>query len=168
MNKTKRIVNTSLMAALVCVATLIIEIPTPMGGYVNLGDCISLLCGMLLSPAYAFAAAGIGGGVADLFAGYAVYAPATFVIKGALAITAHYLYKRLKGKLGEIPSAVIGGVCAEAVMVAGYLLYESFLYGFVPSLANVPANLIQGAVGIVLAILLLGIFKKAKILPRDK
>ena len=40
--KTKKIVMAALMAALACVATMIIKIPSPLKGYLNLGDCIVL------------------------------------------------------------------------------------------------------------------------------
>ena len=49
-----------LLAALCCVATMIIKIPSPLKGYLNLGDCIVLVSGWLLAPGYALAAAGIG------------------------------------------------------------------------------------------------------------
>ena len=38
--KTKNMVMAALFAALVCVATMIIKIPSPLKGYINLGDCI--------------------------------------------------------------------------------------------------------------------------------
>ena len=44
------------MAALVYVATSIIQIPSPVNGYVNLGDCFVLLSGWLLGPWYGAAA----------------------------------------------------------------------------------------------------------------
>ena len=74
-NKTKKIVMAAMFAALCCVATMIIKIPSPLKGYINLGDCVVLLSGWMLSPAYAFLAAGIGSALADLFSGYLVYAP---------------------------------------------------------------------------------------------
>ena len=58
--KAQKIALASMLAALCCVATMIIKIPSPLKGYLNLGDCIVLLSGWLLSPAYGFAAAGIG------------------------------------------------------------------------------------------------------------
>ena len=70
MNTTKRIVTASMLAALVCVATMIIKIPSPLKGYINLGDCVVLLSGWLLSPLYGFLAAGIGSALADVFSGY--------------------------------------------------------------------------------------------------
>ena len=41
--KIKKLVTASLLAALTCVATMIIKIPSPMKGYLNLGDCVVLL-----------------------------------------------------------------------------------------------------------------------------
>ena len=40
--KTKQIVTAALFAALACVATMVIKIPSPMDGYLNLGDCVVL------------------------------------------------------------------------------------------------------------------------------
>ena len=82
----------ALFASLVCVATMIVKIPSPMKGYLNLGDCVVLLCGWLLSPLYGFLAAGLGSALADLFSGYIIYAPATFIIKGGMALIAYYCH----------------------------------------------------------------------------
>lgn len=85
-SKIKKMVLTALLAALTCVATMIIQIPSPMNGYVNLGDCFVLLSGWLLGPWLGFAAGGIGSMLADIFTGYAHYAPGTLVIKGLVAL----------------------------------------------------------------------------------
>lgn len=71
-NATQKIVITSLLAALTCVATIIIKIPSPLKGYLNLGDCVVLLSGWTLLPVYGFLAAGLGSALADLFSGYVV------------------------------------------------------------------------------------------------
>ena len=63
-----------MFAALCCVATMIVQIPT-VAGYTNLGECMCLLAGLVLGPWYGFFAAGIGSGLADLLAGYAHYVP---------------------------------------------------------------------------------------------
>ena len=75
--KIKKIVVSALLAALTCVATMIIKIPSPLKGYINLGDCIVLVSGWLLTPGWGFLAAGLGSALADLFSGYIIYAPAT-------------------------------------------------------------------------------------------
>ena len=109
-SKTRKIVLTAMFAALCCVATMIIKIPSPLKGYLNLGDCIVLLSGFMLSPLYGFLAAGIGSALADLFAGYVIYAPATFVIKGVMALIAFYGFKLLNSKAGATPSRIISGI----------------------------------------------------------
>ena len=153
----------AMFAALVCIATLIIKVPSPLNGYINLGDCFVLLSGWLLSPMYAVLAAGIGSMLADLFAGYAIYAPATLIIKGIMAFLAFFFCKFVGVKTGDFLSKIFGGAVAEIFMVAGYFVFEGFLYGFVPSLVNILPNAVQGAVGLLLALLLVKIFEKSKI-----
>ena len=93
--KTKKLVMAALLAALTCVTTMIITVPSPLKGYLNLGDSVVLLSGWLLSPAYGFLAAGLGSAMADIFSGYVIYAPATFVIKGLMAFVACIGFKLL-------------------------------------------------------------------------
>lgn len=162
-SKTQKIVISAMMAALVCVATMIIKIPSPLKGYLNLGDCIVLLAGWMLSPVYGFLAAGLGSGLADLFSGYATYAPATFVIKGTMALVAFACLKLMNKRIGKLPSQIIGGVLAEIVMILGYFVFEGFLYGFAPSLVNIPANAVQGVAGIIIGTVLIKVFEKANI-----
>ena len=154
-SKTKKIILTALMAALACVATMAIKIPSPMKGYLNLGDCIVLLAGWLLPPGYGFLAAGLGSALADVFSGYVTYAPATFLIKGAMATIACACLKTLRERIGRLPSELFGGFLAETAMVGGYYVFEGFLYGFIPSAVNIPANAIQGIAGIAIGILLI-------------
>lgn len=160
---TRKIVIASMLAALCCVATMIIKIPSPLKGYLNLGDCIVLLAGWLLSPGYGFAAAGIGSALADVFSGYVIYAPATFVIKGIMAIIAHFCFKGMHNKLGSPLSRIIGGALAEVAMIGGYFVFEGFMYGFAPSLVNIPANGMQGLAGLIIGLILVKFFEKAKI-----
>ena len=160
--KTKRIVTAALLAALACIATMVIKIPSPLKGYVNLGDCIVLVAGWMLAPKYGFLAAGIGSALADVFLGYVLYAPATLVIKGSMALVAYYGCRLLGGKGGGTVARIVSGVAAEAVMVLGYLLFESCLYGFMPSLVNVPANGMQGVAGVVIGVVLMKVLEKSQ------
>ena len=160
---TQKIVLASMLAALCCVATMIIKIPSPLKGYLNLGDCVVLLSGWLLSPTYGFLAAGIGSALADVFSGYAVYAPATFLIKGIMAIIAYFSFKGMGNKIGKTTSRLVGGVFAELEMVLGYFIFEGFMYGFAPSAVNIPANAMQGLAGIIIGLVLIKTFEKTKI-----
>lgn len=153
---------TALMAALACVATMIIKIPSPLKGYINLGDCIVLLSGWLLSPMWGFLAAGLGSALADILSGYVIYGPATFLIKGLMSLVAFYGYKLLKDKCSNLASKIISGIAAEIVMLVGYFLFAGILYGFGPAVVNIPANAVQGIAGVVIGIILMKIFEKTK------
>ena len=156
MKKTTLTIYSAMLAALICVATMVIKIPSPVGGYANAGDALVLLAGFVLPPHFAFLSAAVGSALADLFSGYVIYAPATFIIKGAVALAMCYSSRR--SPKGSVFSLAIDGLIAEVVMVGGYLLYESFLYGFAPSLLNVSINAVQGVVGIILSIPLIKIY----------
>ena len=161
--KIRRIVTAALMAALVCVATLIIRIPSPMKGYINLGDGIVLLAGWMLLPQYGFFAAAVGSALADVFAGYVLYAPATFFIKGIMALVAFALACPMQNAKKRIVFQLLGGVLAELVMVFGYFVFEGVLYGFGASALNLVANLVQAAAGLIVGILLVKLLERAKI-----
>ncbi len=162
-NTTTKIVLSALLSALVCVATMIVKIPSPLKGYINLGDCVVLLSGWMLPLPYAFLAAGIGSALADLFSGYMVYIPATFIIKGLMAVIAYGLFKLLGEKSGKLTKRIVGGAAAEIFMILGYFLFESILYGAAASLVNIPANAVQGVAGLVLGIVIAKVFEKSKI-----
>ena len=163
-SKNRKIVMTALMMSLVCVATMLIKIPLPFKGYLNLGDCIVLIVGWTLPCGYGFLAAGVGSALADLFSGYVVYAPATFIIKGAMSLIAFACFKLMKNNIGKLGAQLVGAILAEIVMVAGYFVFEGFLYGFIPSLVNIPANAVQGVAGLIIGIMLIKIFKGTKML----
>lgn len=150
--KLSKIVAAALFAAIICVATFIVQIPSPAtGGYINLGDCFVLIAGIYLGYGYGALAAGLGSALADLLAGYAQYAPATFVIKALMAVTAYAVFKSLSKKSVTL-AKIICGISAEAVMVLGYFGYESVIlkYGM-GAAASILPNVIQGVAGIAAA-----------------
>ena len=153
--KAKKMVLAAVLTALVCVGTMVIKIPT-INGYIHPGDGFVLLAGFLLGPAWGAAAAGIGSGLADLFAGYSIYAPGTLIIKGITALVSGLIYRRKR----TASFALLSGIVAELVMTAGYFLYESLVFGD-GALAAIPGNLVQGTAGIVISLLLLPLLKRA-------
>ena len=161
---TQKIVLSALFAALVCVATMLIKIPSPLKGYINLGDGIVLLAAWILPLPYGIAAAGLGSALADLFSGYVAYAPATFVIKALMAVMAYFCYKLFAKKLNSTLSRIFSAILAETVMILGYFLFEGILYGFVPSLVNIPANAVQAVAGIIIGVILITVFEKQNII----
>ena len=75
-----------------------------------------------------------------------------------------YFYKLLAKKAKSTISRVFSGTLAEIVMILGYYLFEGIMYGFVPSLVNIPANAVQGVAGIVISVILIKFFEKQNII----
>ena len=134
-----------------------------MKGYINLGDGVVLLAGWLLSPIYGFLAAAVGSALADVFAGYVIYAPATFLIKGLMALIAAALPCLVRIGKEKLLSRLLGGILAESFMVLGYFVFEGFLYGFAASALNLVANFVQAAAGLIVGIILVKVLERAKI-----
>ena len=142
----KKLTFTGLMAALICVLTMFPHIPIPAGsGYIHLGDGMILLAAMVIGP-LAIPAAAVGSALADLFSGFALYAPATFVIKGLVALVAWLMYRK-----GHILQTLVAFVIAEALMVAGYFAFEWFVAREYAIVAIV-GNTIQALSGVALGV----------------
>ncbi len=168
-NRLIKIVMTALLASLCTVATMVIQIPTPTGGFLNLGDAVVILCAFLLGPVYGALAAGLGSALADIFAGYVQYAPATFIIKALMAVflwLVLFLTKKLSDKKPRLSFVftALGSIGAECIMVLGYLFFEGIVlrYG-AGALASVIPNSIQGLTGIIAGTLLTILFERTKI-----
>ena len=158
------VVMSAMLASLTCVATMIIKIPTPLHGYANLGDCIVLLSAFLMPVSYGFCAAAIGSALADVLSGYAMYAPATFIIKGLMVIAVYFIYKQFaKNDKNKLLGKIISGFVAEVIMVAGYFAYECLLYGEQTALVSVPYNFLQGGLSLVCACVIMVVLKKTNI-----
>lgn len=151
---TKKIVVTALFAALSCAATMAIRIPiVGTGGYVHLGDAIVILSGILLGPWQGLLAAGVGSAAADLLGGYFIYIPITFAIKGLVALVCGLIARGLRGRARHA-AAVLGGLADVVLVAGGYFFCEIPLYGVAASAASVFPNAIQGASGLVIAVIL--------------
>lgn len=140
----KKLTLTGLMCAIVVIATMFAAVPVPgvAGAYANAGDAAVYAAAYLLGAPWGVAAAAVGSGLADILIGSALYAPATFFIKGVMALIAA---KTVRGKGGKWMLAVCG-----LVMTAGYFAYECLIYGAETAMISIPANLIQGIAGALL------------------
>ena len=90
------------------------------------------------------------------------------MIKGLMVVIAFYGFTLFRKKIGKLSSRIISGTAAEIMMILGYFVFEGFLYGFVPSLVNIPANGIQGGAGLIIGIVLVKVFEKQNIFYQDQ
>ena len=157
--KTLKLVQSALLAALCLLLTRVVTIPASTG-YVNLGDCAVLLSAWILGPIWGGMAAGIGTMLADVLSGYASYAPATFLIKFAMAVIAALIFRTLEQRQ-RLAAHIVGAVSAEVLMIAGYYIFESVCLGVgAAAAASVPANMVQGGAGAVSGVLVIGALSK--------
>ena len=143
-----------IFAALICVLTMIIQIPIPAtGGYINIGDLGVMITALLFGPVIGGIAGGVGSMIADLLSGYVIYAPATLIIKGLEGFVIGMIanprknYKKLTYR--DPIAVVVGGF----IIVLGYFIYESLLYGPAVAIVEIPGNIFQFIFAAVFAIL---------------
>lgn len=149
----ERIVKVALcgiMAALVCVTTLLIQVPVPpTRGYINVGDAMIMVAALSFGPIVGGFAGGVGSALADILGGWVHWAPFTLIIKGVEGVIAGFIARRGGSGIHTLLIAWIIG-CGE--MVLGYFTVESILYGVGPALVEVPGNTFQMIVGGVVGI----------------
>ena len=168
----RNIVLTAVLAALTFVATMFIQIPL-INGYANVGDSVIFIAGIVLGPVWGAVAAGVGSALADIALSYGVYAPATLVIKAVMGLIIGLIYKKAENKessAGAFITMIIAAIIAEAVMVAGYFLFETVLYSSAATaLLSLGGNALQGIVNAIVAVLLYKVLGKVlKSLRGDK
>lgn len=148
--KIRQLTMGGLLGALVALLTAYVSVPIA-GGYFHPGDAMIALTGYMLGP-YAAIPAAIGSALADLLAGYTIYAPFTLVIKGVLGLVAGF--GCVGGKTGARAALMmlLGGV----VIVGGYFLTDMLLYSLETALVSLPWNALQALVFIVSGAVCLG------------
>jgi len=158
--KVFNLVMTALLMGLIMLATSTFRIPSPFTqGYVHLGDTMIFLGVLVLGKKNGTIAAGIGSALADIMAGYAIYAPWTLIIKGLMAFVMAVFIEAMAGRtktsfrIAGLPVIeIMGMVLAGLVMAAGYCIVDGIMAGnMLSGLLGVPANIGQFAVGMVLA-----------------
>ncbi len=127
---------------LVTVATMIIPIPVPGGGFFNFGDVMIVFIGLHAGRKAGAIAGGIGSAIADLLL-FPLFAPITLIVKGLEG----YLCGLAHGRSGFWK--VVLPLAGSVILVAGYFIGEWSLpqLGKAVALADLPVNLVQAAVG---------------------
>ena len=163
--KTETIVMVALFSALIAVMTAFVKVPTPIGS-IHIGDAFIFAGAMLLGP-YAAIPAMIGSGLADFITGYFMYIPITILIKGLMGLLSGIVLGRKERPLPLkfsffLEIGLIFALC-ELIMTAGYFVFEMFFYDTAAALGAAPFNLIQGAAGVIVGLVLIPVIRKLNI-----
>ena len=159
----KKISIGALATALVCIGTMVIQIPIPLG-YAHLGDAVILLVSTFFGPAVGALAGGIGSALADLLTGYAQWVPATLLTKALMGV----LIGRLAAGKGAVrmaaPRTLIASVAGIAEMVLGYFIGGAILAGsYAAGVAQIPGLAVKGIFAILLFYAAGFLFEKAHV-----
>ncbi|AWK49791.1 ECF transporter S component [Clostridium beijerinckii] len=162
--KTKDMVETALLTALVFVATAFINIRLPIaasGGLVHLGTAMLVIASVVFGKEKGAIAGAVGMAIFDLSSGWALWAPFTFVIRGVMGyILGAISYSNNKNgdnNIINIFAVIISGIW----MIAGYYLTEVILYGnwFSP-IASIPGDITQIVMALIIGIPMAKVLKK--------
>ena len=135
--------------AVIFVFTAYVHIPSHTG-YTHIGDGFIFLAAAMLPTPYAAFAGAFGAVLADCLTGYALWAPASAVIKAVTVL--FFTYK--SGKLLNVRN-VLALLPAWIICIGGYYLYESVITGnFIAPAAGIPGYITQCALSSALYIIL--------------
>jgi len=143
--KTRTLVINALFIALTVVATMFINIRLPImgnGGLIHLGNIPLFIAAFVFGRKTGAIAGAFGMGLFDILSGWALWAPFTFVIVGAMGYVAGLLAEKMPGKKVVVFSVAV--VVATLIKVVGYYFAEVVLYGnWVQPFGSIPGNVMQ-------------------------
>ena len=124
--------------ALTCIATMLIQIPIPLG-YAHLGDSVILITAYLFGPVVGALAGGIGSAI---------------LIKTIMPLIACYIFQNKVSRKPVISVRVlVGAVVTLLFMTAGYVFFGGILYGsWALGLASAPGLLLKSVVNLIVFI----------------
>ena len=123
--------------ALTCIATMLIQIPIPLG-YAHLGDSVILITAYLFGPVVGALAGGIGSAMADILTGYPVWAVPTLLIKTIMPLIACYIFQNKVSRKPVISVRVLVGAVVTLLWALG--------------LASAPGLLLKSVVNLIVFI----------------
>lgn len=171
-NDVLKIVLTAFMITLTFIAGSVIKIPI-INGFIQVGDCMVLIGAVLLGKKRGALSGAIGMCFVDIAAGYLIWAPFTFIIKGLIAYLVAIILEKAKNINYKIYiiAFIVGGLInifgyfISNVVIIGLIIGDTqgILQSIIYALANVLGDTIQSILGIIITLILLPSINKAKL-----
>ncbi|WP_102264933.1 ECF transporter S component [Mesobacillus jeotgali] len=160
--KTKVLVINALFIALTVVATMFINIRLPImgnGGLIHMGNIPLFIAAFVYGRKTGAIAGAFGMGLFDIISGWALWAPFTFVIVGAMGYVAGLMAEKMPGKKVYVYSLAV--IVALVIKIVGYYFTEVVLYGnWIQPFGSIPGNVMQVVIAGLIVIPLVGRMKK--------
>jgi len=166
-SKTREIVLCGLLTGMVFVATRFINIRLPLsinGGLIHMGNTMLFMIALVFGKKRGAIAGAFGMGLFDVLSGWFLWAPFTFVIRGAMG---YIVGAAAEGKVGKkrLIHTLLGILLASGIMIGGYYVTEGILYGnWISPMTSIPGNVIQLIIGTALGLPLAEALKKTKVI----
>ncbi|WP_042275694.1 ECF transporter S component [[Clostridium] dakarense] len=161
---TRDLVETSLLIALVFIATKFINIKLPIsinGGLIHLGNTMLFISSIVFGKKKGAISGAFGMALFDLVSGWTMWAPFTFIVRGIMG----YIIGNIawsNGKCGNNTATNIFAVIISGIwMLIGYYITEVILYGnLTVPLTSIPGNITQVVIGLIIGLPVAKIIKK--------
>lgn len=141
----------AVFTALTCVFTMFIQIPIlpAMGGIVHFGNVPLFIAAAFWGKRTGAVAGGVGMALSDLLTPWAVWAPTSLIVVGAMG----FVFALVVNRKPTLPRLLLASSAVLIIKVAGYYVGEVILYGnWAAPIASVPGNIAQIAVGAAISI----------------
>ena len=141
----KQVAINGISIALVFIATGFINLRLPIvanGGLIHLGNVPLFLAAIIFGKKTGAISGAVGMALFDLFSGWTLWAPFTFVIVGIMGWVVGKITEDISHN--TILWYVIAILAALAIKIVGYYIAEGIIYGnWVAPAASIPGNIVQ-------------------------
>lgn len=150
---TKKIILIVIMFVITLVLTWLVRVDIhnqdQLAGYFNLGDAGIYISVALLGGPWGALIAAVASALADIFVGQIVYAPASIVIKAAMA----FLFAALLKRGSNIVALTKNILVSSIVMVLGYFVFDLVIRGsYALAAIGLPINILQAFASAIIAV----------------
>ncbi|WP_367367030.1 ECF transporter S component [Leuconostoc pseudomesenteroides] len=155
-SKSQHIAILAVIIAFNIALSYVVKIPVPAtNGFVNLVEAGIFIAALLGGARSGLIVGGMSGLLLDLLAGYPQWMIFSLVIHGAEGLLVGYIGYR-KSILPQAIALLIGSL----IMVIGYVLAGAILYNWPAGVASIVGNIVQAVMGLIVALILIPVFKR--------
>ncbi len=150
-----RITNTAIFTAIILLSTMLVKFSTGLGqGYIHFGDCFIYLSACILPFPYCLVASALGGALADILGGFAVWSVPTAIIKILIALP--FMFACRKNNTSKILNVKIAmmSIISGVISILGYFIAECVLYSTASATLSIIGNTIQAVASGILFIII--------------
>ncbi|MGX4600904.1 ECF transporter S component [Faecalimicrobium sp. JNUCC 81] len=161
---TRDLVETSLLIALVFIATKFINIKLPIsinGGLIHLGNTMLFISAIVFGKKKGAISGAFGMALFDLVSGWTMWAPFTLIVRGIMG----YIIGSISWSSGKYGNNTVTNIFAIIIagiwMLIGYYITEVILYGnLTVPLTSIPGNITQVVIGLIIGLPIAKVIKK--------